>query len=48
MFKYWWLYPKPKPKPKKRTVESEFRRLINERNFWRNRTRELRGGRRGR
>jgi hypothetical protein len=31
-------------KPKKRKLIRELRKLVHQRNYWRNRTRELRGG----
>jgi len=46
MFRFAYLIPKPKPKKKK--LIRELRRLIHQRNYWRNRTRELRGDRRRR
>jgi len=33
-------------KPKKRKLIRELRRLVHQRNYWRNRTKELRGRRR--
>jgi hypothetical protein len=46
MFRFTSLFQPPKPKKTK--LIRELRRLIHQRNFWRNRTRELRGGRRRR
>jgi len=43
MLRFAYLVPKPKPKRKK--LLRELRRLIHQRNYWRNRTRELREGR---
>jgi hypothetical protein len=44
MFKYLSLLALPKPR--KKTLLRQLRRLAHERNFWRNRTKELRGKRR--
>jgi len=44
MFKYLSLFPVVKPKPKK--LIRALRRLVHQRNYWRNRTHELRGRRR--
>ena len=44
MFKYLSLFPVVKPKPKK--LIRALRGLVHQRNYWRNRTHELRGRRR--
>ena len=44
MFKYLSLLALPRPKPRK--LIRALRRLAHERNYWRNRTHELRGRRR--
>lgn len=46
MFRLTTLFPVHRPK--KRKLIRELRRLVYQRNYWRNRTRELRGGRRRR
>jgi hypothetical protein len=46
MYKYLSLFAIPKPKPKGRKLMRELRRLVHQRNYWRNRTKELRGRRR--
>ncbi len=46
MFKYLTLFPIARPKPRRRKLFRELRRLVHQRNYWRNRTKELRGRRR--
>ena len=44
MFRFTTLFQPPKPK--RRKLIRELRRLVHQRNYWRNRTTELRGRRR--
>jgi hypothetical protein len=43
MFKYLSLFAIPKPKPRGRKLIRELRRLVHQRNYWRNRSLERRG-----
>ena len=43
MFRITSLFQPPKPKSRRRKLIRELRRLVNQRNYWRNRTKELRG-----
>lgn len=46
MFKYLSFFPIARPKPRRGKLIPQLRRLAHQRNYWRNRTKELRGRRR--